>query len=246
MASIFKAKNIHKWYGRIHALKGIDFTINSSEIVGLIGENGAGKSTLIKIFSGVFPPDKGELFFKEKKINFHSPKDSRKCGIETIYQEQALAYDLSIVRNIFLGRELKKSIGPIKLLDMKKMEEESRKILINIGLNIPLVKEKVMFCSGGEAQSVAIARTIYFQADLVILDEPTRALGVTEVKRILDLISKMKRRGSAVLFVSHNIHHIFFIADKFVVLDRGVKIREIQKKKTSVGELVSIMERGSS
>ncbi|MCD6247990.1 MAG: sugar ABC transporter ATP-binding protein [Hadesarchaea archaeon] len=243
VSALVEMKNIHKWFGSVHALKGVDFYVNPSEIVGLVGDNGAGKSTLIKILTGVIPADKGEIYFNGKKISFSSPREARDNGIETIYQEQALADDLSVTRNMFLGKEIQKSIGPIKLLDHKKMKKESERILSELGLKIPSMDQEVRFCSGGEREGIAIARAMYFKAKLVILDEPTRALGVAAVRRVLSLVKELKSRGIASVFISHNLHHVYSIADRIVVLVRGEKVEDIPKKETSIRELTKLIIR---
>jgi len=238
---LVEMKNIHKWFRKVHALRGVDFNVNQSEVVGLIGDNGAGKSTLIKILAGVFPPDEGEIFFMGKRVKFSSPNDARNYGIETIYQEQALADDLSIARNIFMNREPQKSIGPIKLLDYKKMKKESSKALSQLGMRISSMDQEARFCSGGERQGIAIARAMYFKAQLVILDEPTRALGVAGVQRVLDFVKELKNIGIAVIFITHNLYHVFPIADRFVVFVRGKKVEDIPKRDTSISKLAEVI-----
>lgn len=241
VTALVEMKNIHKWFGKVHALKGVDFSVNPSEVVALVGDNGAGKSTLIKILTGVLSQDEGEIYFDGKKVKFSSPREARDSGIETIYQEQALADDLSVARNMFMGKELQRSIGFIKLLDHKKMKKESEKILSELGLSIPSVDQEARFCSGGERQGIAIARAMYFKAKLVIMDEPTRALGVTAVQRVLELIKELKRRGISVIFITHNLYHAYAVADRFVVLVRGEKVGDCLKKDTSIEELTELL-----
>lgn len=240
-SALVEMKNIHKWFGKVHALMGVDLSVNPSEIVGLVGDNGAGKSTLIKILTGVLSLDDGEIHFNGTKIKFSSPRDARNNGIETIYQEQALADDLSVTRNLFMGKELQKSIGPIKLLNHKKMKKESENILSGLGLSISSMDQETRFCSGGERQGIAIARAMYFKAKLVILDEPTRALGVAGVRRVLELVKELKSRGIASIFITHNLHHVYPVADRFVILVRGKKVGDSLKKDTSVDKLTELM-----
>ncbi len=240
-SALVEMKNIHKRFGKVHALIGVDFSVNPSEIVGLVGDNGAGKSTLIKILTGVLSLDEGEIHFNGKKIKFSSPREARDNGIETIYQEQALADDLSVTRNLFMGKELQKSIGPIKLLDHKNMKKESENILSGLGLSISSMDQETRFCSGGERQGIAIARAMYFKAKLVILDEPTRALGVAGVRRVLELVKELKSRGIASIFITHNLHHVYPVADRFVILVRGKKVGDSLKKDTSVDKLTELM-----
>ena len=238
-------RNIHKWFGSVHALRGVNFRVGYAESVGLVGDNGAGKSTLVKILSGVYKPDAGEIYFKGRKVCFSSPREARESGIETIYQEQALADDLSVVRNLFMGRELVKRVGPFKLLDHDRMRREGRKILNELGLKIPSMDQEVRYCSGGERQGIAIARAMYFKADLVILDEPTRGLGIKGVRRVLDFIRELKKNGIATIFVSHNLYHVYPVVDRFVILVRGRVVADVPKEKTSVDELAEIIaERG--
>lgn len=240
-SALVEMKNIHKWFGKVHALMGVDFSVNPSEIVGLVGDNGAGKSTLIKILTGVLSKNEGEIYFNGAKIKFSSPREARDNGIETIYQEQALADDLSVTRNLFMGKELQKSIGPIKLLDHKKMKKESENILSGLGLSISSMDQETRFCSGGERQGIAIARAMYFKAKLVILDEPTRALGIAGVRRVLELVKELKSRGIASIFITHNLHHVYPVADRFVILVRGKKVGDSLKKDTSVDKLTELM-----
>lgn len=238
---IVKMRDIHKWFGHIHALQGVDLSIASGESLGLVGENGAGKSTLIKTLSGVYQPDKGEIFIMGKKTWFNSPMDARNSGIETVYQEQALVDSLTVARNVFLGKELTKRIGPIKFLDIEKMKEESKRILKHLGLHISSMDQTTEYCSGGEKQGIAISRAVLFRSDLVILDEPTRALGVSEVAQILDFVKGLKKRKIAIIFITHNLYHVYPVADRFIVLSRGRKVADVKKEKTSIKKLNNIM-----
>lgn len=236
--ALLEMKNIHKWFGSVHALRGVDFHVNQSEIVGLVGGNGAGKSTLIKIIMGVYQADEGEIFFRGKKVNFSSPREARKSGIEAIYQEMALADDLSVARNLFMGRELeKKLVGPIRLLDLKNMKKESEKVLRRFGMNIQSMDQEIRFCSGGERQAIAVARAMRFKASLVILDEPTSALSPVGLKRVIRFIEELKRMGIASIYISHEFYHPYPIVDRFVVLSRGEKTFDVLKKDISIDEL---------
>jgi len=235
--------NIHKWFGTIHALKGVDFTINRGEVIGLLGDNGAGKSTLIKILSGVYPPDKGEIYFEGKKVHFRSPADARKLGIETVYQDQALAPNLSIVRNVFMGREI---TAPLGFLNLKKMSEEAKRAIEALGLRIRSPLEPVAVLSGGERQGIAIARALYFKAKLVILDEPTAALSIKETQKVLDFIRLLKKENVSVVFITHNLYHVCEVADRFVVLFRGMKVADVPKEQTSIEELTCYITTGKA
>lgn len=226
--------NIHKWFGRVYALRGMDFELRWGETVGLIGDNGAGKSTLIKILSGYHQADQGEIYFEGQKVKISSPRDARRLGIETVYQEQALAPNLSIARNIFMGREPVRRWG---ILDQKVMNEESMRALENLGLRLRSPDLPVVTLSGGERQGVAIARALHFKAKLVILDEPTVALSVKEVGEVLEFVRQLQREGISVIFITHNLYHAYDIAERFVVMARGKKMADVEKKDTSPGEL---------
>jgi len=230
--------NIHKWFGRVYALRGVDFEVGQGETVGLIGDNGAGKSTLIKILSGYHRADRGEIYFEEHKVNITSPRDSRRLGIETVYQEQALAGDLSIARNIFMGREPVKNLG---ILDRKKMDEESMKALEELGLHLKSPNLPVKTLSGGERQGVAISRALLFEAKLIIMDEPTVALSVKEVREVLEFIRKLQKERIAVIFITHNLYHVFDVADRFVVMARGKKMADVKKEEISLDELSELV-----
>jgi len=241
-AELVRMVNIHKWFGKVYALKGVDFTVNRAEVVGLVGDSGAGKSTLIKILSGVYKPDKGEIYFEGQKVSFASPADARRLGIETVYQDQALAPDLSILRNIFMGRELTTSFG---FLDLRKMMMESRRALENLGLHVRSPIETVGILSGGERQGVAIARALYFKAKLVILDEPTAALSIKETQKVLDFVKRLRDEGISVIFITHNLYHVYEVADRFVVLFRGAKVADVPKSQTSIDMLSELITTGS-
>lgn len=233
-----KMIDIHKWFGRVYAVRGVDFNLKRGETLGLLGDNGAGKSTLIKILSGYHVADKGEIFFDGKKVTIRSPRDARKLGIETVYQEQALAPNLSISRNIFMGREPVKGLG---LLDKKLMDEESMQALRDMGLRLRSPDLPVVTLSGGERQGVAIARAIHFKAKCVILDEPTVALSVKEVNEVLEFIRQIKREGISSIFISHNLYHVYEIAERFVVMARGRKMTDVKKEDVTLDDLSELV-----
>ena len=233
--------NIHKWFGKIYALKGVDFCVNRAEVVGLVGDNGAGKSTLIKILSGVYPPDIGEIFFEEKRVSFKSPKNAIELGIETLYQDIALVPQMDVARNFFLGREITKDLGPVKFLDLKRMAQESLKSLEAIGLRIADPRISVENLSGGQRQGVALARAVYFKRKLVILDEPTNNLSVKESMKVLEYVSRLKEEGISSIFVTHNIHHVYSVADRIVVLSHGRKVGDYLKDDISVDEIIQMV-----
>jgi simple sugar transport system ATP-binding protein len=239
---LVKMVGIHKWFGRVHALRGVDFEVKRPETVGLVGDNGAGKSTLIKVLSGYHQADRGEIYFEGKEVRMSSPRDARSLGIETVYQEQALAPNLSISRNVFMGRE---SVTRLGFLDRNTMDEESMGALQSIGLQLRSPAVPVSMLSGGERQGVTIARALHFEARLVILDEPTIALSVKEVQEVLEFISQLKKKGIAVIFITHNLYHIFCIADRIVVLGHGEKIADVKREDTSVENLTHLIVKGT-
>jgi simple sugar transport system ATP-binding protein len=235
-APIVALRGIEKSFGSVRALQGVDLAVGRGEILGLLGDNGAGKSTLIKILSGFIQADRGEILLDGQPVHFSTPATARAAGIETVYQEQALADDLSVTRNLFMGKELTRRLGPFKVLDMRQMREESRRMLEDLRLRVD-VDQEARFCSGGERQGVAIARAIHFRANLVILDEPTNALGVAAVARVLDLIRELRDRGHACIFVSHNLDQVHAIADRIALLVHGTKVLDLAVGDTSVAEL---------
>ena len=239
--SVVRMENIHKWFGRVHAVNGVDFNIDKGEIIGLVGDNGAGKSTLIKCLSGLYRPDEGKIFFEGTEVNLKSTKDSMKMGVQTIYQEQALVPTMSIARNMFLGREPTRGR---MLLDHDKMNEQSLKILRGMGLNIRAPDIMVKNLSGGERQGVAIARAMSFQCKVLLLDEPTIMLSVKESQEVLDYVTRLKEEGISSVFITHNLHHVYAIADRFVVLSHGQKVGDVKKSDTSVEEISKLIVMG--
>jgi len=229
-APLVQMKGIKKSFGRVQALKGVDFEVGRNEIVGLLGDNGAGKSTLIKILVGYYRPDEGEIYFEGNSVIFKSPWESRQLGIETVYQDLALVNLMPLWRNFFLGREIVKKIGPFRFIERNKMKQISMEALKEIGILVRNPDETVAFMSGGERQAVAIARAIHFGAKLLILDEPTAALSVGETRMVLEHILEAKRRGISVIFITHNIYHVYEVADRLVLLERGEKIGDYKKK----------------
>jgi len=230
--------NIHKSFGEVTALDSVDFEVGYGEIVGLVGDNGAGKSTLIKILMGVHAPDKGEIYFKDKKVEHWSVEKARELGIETVYQERALGEQQSLWRNVFMGRELTNRLG---FLDVQRAEEETERLLKElIGFTSAAVTPDavVKTLSGGEKQGLAIARALYFQAELIILDEPTVALSLSETRKVLDFIKDVRAQGKSAVMISHNIYHVYPVADRFVILDRGKVVGEFRKEEISLDDLV--------
>ena len=233
-------RGIVKSYGRTVALRGVDLDVSAGEVVGLIGDNGAGKSTLIKILSGFERPDSGVIEVSGRRVNMSSPAVARSLGIETVYQEQALAEDLTVMENLFLGSERLNRLGPIKIRDSRRMLTESRRLLEELRLKVD-PRQEARFCSGGEKQGIAIARAIHVKAKLVILDEPTNALGVVAVARVLGLIKELREQGIGCIFISHNIEHVVQVSDRVVMLVQGTKVLERKTEETSTMELVSVL-----
>lgn len=239
---LLKLEGVNKWFGKIHCLQDINFSACRAETIGLVGDNGAGKSTLIKIISGYHHADSGSIFWEGKKVNVTCPKDARALGVETVYQDQALAPHLSIARNIFMGREPSGGGGFLK---EKLMAAESLKALSNLGLNLKSSETPVMKLSGGERQGVAIARAIHFEAKLVILDEPTNALSIKEVQEVLEFVREMKRKNLAVILISHNLHHVYSVADRIVVISHGKVLTDVKTSETTVDDLSDMIVSGT-
>lgn len=242
--SLAKMVNIEKYFGAAQALKKVSIEIQPGEILGLLGDNGAGKSTLIKILAGVFPPDKGKIFFEDQRVKFLSPRDARVMGIETVHQALSLVDIMSISRNFFLGREPTKKVGPIHLLDRKKMNEECRKAVTNLGVRVRSPNEFVSILSGGERQAISIGRAMHFKVKLLILDEPLAALSVRETREVLRQVEKVRESGVSVIFITHNVYHVYPVAERFVMLDRGIKIGEVYKKDASPEDIIEIIATG--
>jgi simple sugar transport system ATP-binding protein len=232
---------IDKYFGKVCALREIDFQVNRNEIVGLVGDNGAGKSTLIKILSGFHPADRGEIYFQGKRVNIANPRQAKELGIETVYQEQALSPHVSIARNVFMGREPTRFLG---FMDRRKMDHDSMDTISKLGLRIKDPEAMVEALSGGQRQGVAIARVLYFEAKLVILDEPTIALSVKESKQVLDFMQQLKRQGISVIFITHNIFHAYQAADRFFILSHGEMLTDVKKEDTTIDHLIDLIVSG--
>ncbi|GAB5377247.1 MAG: ATP-binding cassette domain-containing protein [Acuticoccus sp.] len=242
---ILKARNLVKRYGRVVALDHCDFDLYPGEILAVIGDNGAGKSTLIKALSGAIWPDAGEIVLDGKPVRFGSPLDAREAGIETVYQNLALSPALSIADNMFLGRELRKKgfMGKVlRSLDRKEMERRSRDLLNELGLlTIQNIGQAVETLSGGQRQGVAVARAAAFGSRVVIMDEPTAALGVKESRRVLELIRDVKARGLPIVLISHNMPHVFEVADRIHIHRLGKRLTVIKPDQYSMSDAVAFM-----
>lgn len=242
---ILEARGLVKRYGRVVALDHADFDLYPNEILGVIGDNGAGKSTLIKALCGAVIPDQGEILLDGRPVHFKSPMDARAVGIETVYQDLALSPALSIADNMFLGRELRKPgiLGSVfRRLDRSKMQKFARDKLSELGLlTIQNINQSVETLSGGQRQGVAVARAAAFGSRVVIMDEPTAALGVKESRRVLELMLDVKRRGLPIVLISHNMPHVFEVADRIHIHRLGKRIAVINPKNYSMSDAVAIM-----
>ena len=237
---LIELSGISKAFGANLALEHVDLTIGSSESVGIIGDNGAGKSTLVKILSGVYRPTSGEMRLAGKKVAFQSPLDARSNGIEMIYQDLALCGDLDIAANIFLGRELKRRIGPFRFLDRDRMAEIARNDVANLGLDLDVHRE-VGKLSGGERQMVAVARALQFKPRALLMDEPTAALSTEKIKKLLELIGELKTRGVSILLVSHRFTDILHVCDRVVVIRGGKVAGEMLPREHSTADAMARM-----
>jgi len=240
---LVRMEHISKFFGRVQALNDVTFTVRENEIVGLLGDNGAGKSTLIKILSGALLPSSGEIYMRGNKVDIRSTTDAIAQGIETIYQDSALVTQLSIARNLFLGREPLKGPGFLNRMDQDAMNEAASRLLKQVGIkkDIPPTTP-VSALSGGERQAVAIARAMYFESNLIILDEPTNNLGVEETQGVLRFVRNARDSGHSCVFIAHNIYHVFQVVDRIVVLRRGKKVADdIDPKQTTIEEVEKII-----
>ena len=246
---ILEVNTISKRFGGVKALDRVSIKLNEGEVLALAGDNGAGKSTLIKIISGVYTSDEGEISFNGRKILNNNPNYSRNLGIETIYQDLALADNLDVPSNIFLGREpIKKSLKFLHRLDRNFMYKQSVDILESLKIEIPVssLNQPVASLSGGQRQAIAISRAIYWNARILIMDEPTAALGVPEQRKVLELIDTLKKNSIGIIFISHNLNDIFSASDRICVLRQGKKVCEKMISQTNKDEIVSYMVRGEA
>jgi ABC-type sugar transport system ATPase subunit len=240
---LLSIRGLTKIFGGLVAVDNVSFDVARGEVVGLLGDNGAGKSTLIKCISGVHASEEGEILFDGAPVAFASPMDARRAGIETIYQDLALANNLDVGANIFLGREVKtrRLGGLIQTLDDRHMREQSRQTLDSLQIRFPTLTEPIEKLSGGQRQAVAIARAVYWEARLMIMDEPTNNLGVPEQHKVLELIRTLKGRGVPVILITHVMPDAFAVTDRVVVMHRGRKVTEKTTARTSAEELVQYM-----
>ncbi|MBI4757992.1 MAG: sugar ABC transporter ATP-binding protein [Chloroflexi bacterium] len=243
MIPLVEMRGISKSFGPVQALHKVHLSLYPREVLGLVGDNAAGKSTLMKILTGAYQPDEGEIYLEGKRVRFASPHDSRAMGIEMVYQDLALAGNLSVTANVFLGREPTRSAlgGLVRFMDERQMEEEAQRLLHRLRINIGSVRLRVESLSGGQRQSVAIGRATAFEAKVVIMDEPTAALAVREVGKVLELIQVLREHCVAVILISHRLQDVFAVADRIMVLRRGVKVGDRPTAKTNMDEVVGLM-----
>lgn len=244
---VLEAQGIHKWFGPVKALTNVNIAVYPGEIVALIGDNGAGKSTLINVMTGVLPFEEGEIRFGGQPVTLGSPQDARKLGIETVYQDLAIAPHLDSVANIYLGREYRVPglLGKLGFLDKRRMKGETQEQLARLRVRIPDTERRMVTLSGGQRQGVAVARAVMWASKVVIMDEPTAALGVAQAGMVLDLMREVRNSGIPVVFISHNMPHVFEVSDRIVVLRLGEVVAELDPKRDSIDRAVSTMT-GSS
>jgi D-xylose transport system ATP-binding protein len=237
-----ETRRVSKSFGSVQALVDVDFEVRAGEVMALVGDNGAGKSTLIKCIAGIYPLDEGEVFFDGDKVSIHGPKDAAKLGIEVVYQDLSLADNLDVVQNMYLGREIHDLIGRLKEAPMEKRTAETLK-----GLRVTTIssiRQQVASLSGGQRQSVAIGRAVMWNSRVVILDEPTAALGVAQTEQVLELVRRLVEQGLAVVLISHNLHDVFEVADRIAVLRLGRNVAVYDRAATTQQEVVHAITAG--
>ena len=245
MTASLELKKVGKQFGSVIALTDVSLDVQPGIVTCVLGDNGAGKSTLIKILSGVYAPSNGEFLMEGKPMSFNSPRDAMAKGIATVYQDLATIPMMSVWRNFFLGNEITKGWGPLRRLDIKAMKDISKKQLLQMGIDLRDTEQPIGTLSGGERQAVAIARAVYFGAKVLILDEPTSALGVRQSGIVLKYVLSAKERGVAVVFITHNPHHAFLVGDRFYLLNRGKMTNDFIRKNVKLDELTIAMAGGA-
>ena len=239
---LLRVVDLCKHFGGLVAVDEVSMEVYPGEVVGLVGDNGAGKSTLIKMVSGVYHPDDGQIFLEDEEVHFDTPMEARDRGIETIYQDLALCENLDATVNIFLGREpMRRQLGLLNVVDRDHMLAESETALEHLDIEIPDLQRAMRQMSGGQRQAVANARAVYWDARLMIMDEPTAALAVAEQRKVLDLCRTLRDRGVPVIIISHNLQDVFAVADRIVVLRRARKVAELNARETNTDEVVALM-----
>ena len=240
---LLEARQIVKNFGRVHALRGANFTVYPQEVVALVGDNGAGKSTLVKSLVGVHPPDSGEIIFEGREVEIHTPHDARDLGIETVYQDLALAEEIDPAANMYLGREILRPgvLGKLGFLDKSSMRQKSDDAFRNLGVRIQDTAAPVANMSGGQRQGVAISRAVTWASKVVFMDEPTAALGVVQTRNVLDQIRRVRDQGISVVLISHNMPEVFEVADRIEVLRLGERVARLRPSEVTMEDVVSAM-----
>ncbi|RKX80240.1 MAG: sugar ABC transporter ATP-binding protein [Spirochaetes bacterium] len=242
---LVKMVDIEKRFGSVQALKGVDFEVYPGEVVGLVGDNGAGKSTLMRILTGIYHPSRGDIYFRGEKVLIDSPKKARDMGIEVVHQGFGLLDSMTVARNVFLASEPLIKVGPVKLLDMEKMNMETRKVIEHAGIRTGVEPDSIVqYLSGGQRQAVKIGRAIYFKAEVVILDEPTIALSIREKDHVGELVNDLRKHNVAVIYISHDLEEVYELADKITILDVGEKLAEYKRGEVSLEVLYDIIREG--
>src|SRR5687768_4976150 len=240
---LLECRQVSKAFGAVQALSNVDFEILPGEVMALVGDNGAGKSTLIKGIAGIYPFDEGEVLLDGKRVNIHGPRDAARRGIEVVYQDLSLADNLDVVANMFLGRE--RTLGAV-VLDESSMERTAGETLDSLSVTtLKSVRQTVAGLSGGQRQSVAVAKSVMWDSRLVILDEPTAALGVAQTRQVLDLVRRLAERGLGVVMISHNLHDVFECADRITVLRLGQRVAQLERAETTQQEVVHAITAGA-
>ena len=234
---LIEMRNIHKQFGAVQTLRGVDLTLFQNEVLGLVGDNAAGKSTLMKILTGAYQPDQGEILIDGQVVRFLGPDDSRRLGIEMVYQDFALANNLDVSSNIFLGREeLLFELGPLKIMNKPLMEHRSKRLMQRLKIDIASVRAKVEHLSGGQRQAIAIGRATAFSPRIIIMDEPTAAMSVAAIDKVIELIEQLKARGASIIIISHRLEDIYRVGDRVITLRHGRKVGEMAISNKNIHE----------
>lgn len=237
-----RAESITKSFGMVRALDNVSVSVRKGEVIGLLGDNGAGKTTLLRILCGIYRPDSGRLLFQGKKIQLSSVRDALRNGVGIIHQDLALLENLSIAENLFLLREPATQLGVVKIANRKRMRAEAKEILENFGFSHLDPMTRVANLSGGERQSIAILRCVHFKANVILMDEPTTNLSLNESEHVLEQIRKLSNEGVSIILVSHNLGLVFSVADRFVVVERGKKIADVEKENTTAEKIAALIK----
>lgn len=240
---VIEMKNVSRNFGSVRAIENITLQVRAGEVLCLLGDNGAGKSTIIKILSGVWKPDSGELLWNGDPVSFNSPSEANAHGVATVFQDLAIVDRMSIYRNMYLGheREVLRGVWPFRWIDARKARAESESAIASVGIRIRSADEEIEFMSGGQRQSLAIARAVHFSAKLLILDEPTSALSIRQQEQVLETIRQARNRGVSVIFISHNVHHVLPVADRIAILRQGETVAQFERPEFDAEKVAAIV-----